>query len=68
MSLFSAEALVRQGYYTAVEQRAHYAAGINRGLVKSRPRRDQVYPTMRLVQWNFYLEAACCASIPARPG
>ena len=55
-SLFSAEALQRQGYYTAAEHRAHYAAGINRVLLKNRPRRDQVYGTIRLIQWNFYLE------------
>ena len=55
-SLFSAEALARQGYYTSADQRGHYAAGINRSLVKSRPRSDQYYRILKLIQFNFYME------------
>jgi hypothetical protein len=56
VSLFSGEALERKGYYTEAGLRTHYASGINRVLLNNRPRRDQVYQTMRLIQWNFFLE------------
>ena len=56
VSTFSGEALERQGYYTKAGLRTHYASGINRVLLKNRPRRDQVYGTMILIQWNFFLE------------
>jgi hypothetical protein len=56
VSLFVAEALHKSGYYTAEQFRAVYAGGINRVLQNNRPRRDQPYNTMQLMQWNFYLE------------
>jgi hypothetical protein len=33
-----------------------YAGGILRVLQNNRPRRDQPYNTMQLMQWNFFLE------------
>jgi Zincin-like metallopeptidase len=57
VSLFVAEALHRQGYYTAEQLRSVYASGINRVLQNNRPRRDQPYNTMQLMQWNFFLES-----------
>ncbi len=56
VSLFVAEALHKQGYYTDVQLRSVYAGGILRVLQNNRPRRDQPYNTMQLMQWNFYLE------------
>ncbi len=56
VSLFVAEALHKQGYYTAGQLRAVYANGINRVLQNNRPRREQPYNTMQLMQWNFFLE------------
>jgi len=56
VSLFVGESLHRQGYYDDVKLRALYATGIYRALVDARPRRDQVYETMQLMQWNFFLE------------
>jgi hypothetical protein len=56
VSLFVAEALRKQGYYTADQLRALYASGINRVLQNNKPRRDQPYNTMQLMQWNFFLE------------
>ena len=56
VSTFSGEALQRQAYYTEAGLRSHYAYGIKRVLLKNRPRRDQVYPTMVLIQWNFFGE------------
>lgn len=56
VSLFTAEALQKSGYYTRDQLRAVYAAGIRRVLQSNRPRRSQPYNTMQLMQWNFYLE------------
>jgi hypothetical protein len=56
VSLFVAEALRKQGYYTAEQLRSVYASGILRVLQNNRPRRDQPYNTMELMQWNYFLE------------
>jgi hypothetical protein len=56
VSLFVARALQKQGYYTANQLGAVYAGGINRVLQNNKPRRDQPYNTMQLMQWNFFLE------------
>ncbi|HEX8652461.1 MAG TPA: hypothetical protein VF708_16725 [Pyrinomonadaceae bacterium] len=56
VSLYVAAALHKQGYYTAAQLRSVYANGINRVLQNNRPRRDQPYNTMQLMQWNFFLE------------
>lgn len=56
VSLFVAEALQKQGYYTKEQLRSVYASGILRVLQNNKPRRDQPYNTMQLMQWNFFLE------------
>jgi hypothetical protein len=56
VSLFVAESLHKQGYYNDQQLRAVYASGINRVLQNNRPRRDQPYNTMQLMQWNFFME------------
>lgn len=56
VSLFVAEALRKQGYYTDAQLRAVYASGILRVLQNNKPRRDQAYNTMQLMQWNFFME------------
>ena len=56
VSLYVAEALRKQGYYTDAQLRAVYASGVNRVLQNNRPRRDQPYNTMQLMQWNFLVE------------
>lgn len=56
VSLYVAEALRKQGYYTAAQLRSLYASGINRVLQNNKPRREQPYNTMQLMQWNFFLE------------
>jgi hypothetical protein len=55
-ALFVGAALRAQGYYDDAGLRALYAAGIWRALVHNRPRRDQTYGTMMLMQWNFFLQ------------
>jgi hypothetical protein len=56
VSLFVAEALRTQGYYTDAQLRSVYASGINRVLLNNKPRRTQPYNMMQLMQWNFFLE------------
>ncbi len=56
VSLFAAEALHKQGYYNDEQFRSIYAGGILRVLQNNRPRRDQPYNTMQLMQWNYFLE------------
>ena len=56
VSLFVAEALHKQGYYNDTQLRSVYAGGILRVLQNNKPRRDQPYNTMQLMQWNFFLE------------
>jgi hypothetical protein len=56
VSLFVAEALRQQGYYNDGQLRSVYASGILRVLQNNKPRRDQPYQTMQLMQWNFFLE------------
>ena len=56
VSLFTAEALQKQGYYTKDQLRAVYASGIRRVLQTAQPRRSQPYQTMQVMQWNFFME------------
>jgi hypothetical protein len=56
VSLFVVPALGGNNYYTDAQQRAVYASGILRVLQNNKPRRDQPYNTMQLMQWNFFLE------------
>ncbi len=65
VSLFVAEALRKQGYYTDAQLRSLYAGGILRVLQNNKPRRDQPYNTMQLMQWNFFLEHGLLKFDPA---
>jgi hypothetical protein len=65
VSLFVAEALRKQGYYTDDQLRSVYASGILRVLQNNRPRRDQPYNTMQLMQWNFFLQNGLLTFDPA---
>ena len=56
VSLFAGEALRSRGYFTAEQLRSHYASGIFRTLQNNRPRRDQPYQTMQLMQFNWFLD------------
>jgi hypothetical protein len=56
VSLFVAEALHKQRHYTDAQLRSVYAGGVLRVLQNNKPRRDQPYNTMQLMQWNFFLE------------
>jgi hypothetical protein len=56
IALFVAEILQGRGFLDQDQLRSVYANGVLRVLQNNRPRRDQVYATMQLMQWNFFLE------------
>jgi hypothetical protein len=56
VSLHVGPALRKRGYYDDAGLRGIYASGIFRVLQNNRPRRDQPYQTMQLMQWNFFLD------------
>jgi hypothetical protein len=56
VALFAARQLHERGLFDDVRLRGVYADGIRRVLQKNRPRRDQPYQTMQLIQWNWFLE------------
>jgi hypothetical protein len=56
VSLFAARMLHERGFHDDARLRAIYADGIRRVLQKTRPRREQAYQTMQLIQWNWFLD------------
>lgn len=55
VALYLVPALRQRGYYDDAKARAVYASGIMRVLQNNKPRRDQPYQTMQLMQWNAFL-------------
>lgn len=56
VSLHAAPTLLDIGYYDEAGLRAHYADGIRRTLQVVRPRPEQPYQNMQLIQFNFFME------------
>jgi hypothetical protein len=56
VSLTSARILNQRGRLTDAQLRGIYASGIRRVLQKNRPRREQPYQTMQLIQWNWFMD------------
>ena len=56
VSLTSARILHDRGRLTDAQLRGIYASGVRRVLQKNRPRREQPYQTMQLIQWNWFME------------
>lgn len=56
VSSFSAPRLESSGRYSEADVRGIYAAGVLRVLQDVRPRQDQPYQTMQLMQWNWLLD------------
>ncbi len=65
VSLFVARELRRRNYYTADQLRAVYASGILRVLQNNKPRREQPYNMMQLMQWNWFLDRGVLKFDPA---
>jgi hypothetical protein len=64
VSMYLGKALRERGFYDDTTLRQLYASGIQRVLQVVRPRRDQPYQTMQLMQFNYYLEQGL---LEARP-
>jgi hypothetical protein len=56
VSLFAGRELRARGYFTETQLRSHYASGIYRTLQNNKPRREQPYNMMQLMQWNWFLD------------
>jgi len=56
VSLTSARILNQRGRLTDAQLRGIYASGVRRVLQKNRPRREQPYQTMQLIQWNWFMD------------
>jgi hypothetical protein len=56
VSLHAAPTLLEIGYYDDAGLRAHYADGIRRTLQVVRPRPEQPYQSMQLMQFNYFME------------
>jgi hypothetical protein len=56
VSLFVAKELRRRNYYTDEQLRAVYASGILRMLQNNKPRREQPYNMMQLMQMNWFMD------------
>ena len=56
VSLFAGRELRARGYFTDGQLQSHYASGILRVLQNNRPRREQPYNMMQVMQWNWFLD------------
>lgn len=56
ISLFAVPHLLETGFYDEQTARSVYASGIRRILLKNKPRREQDYNTMKLIQFNWFIE------------
>lgn len=65
VALYAAPGLQKKGYYSPAQLRSLYADGIRRTLQRVKPRRDQPYQTMQLMQMNYFLENGVLTFDPA---
>ena len=65
VSLFLGKELRRRDYYSADQLRALYASGISRTLQNNKPRREQPYNMMQLMQFNWFLDRGVLSFDPA---
>jgi hypothetical protein len=54
VALFAADLLQKSGTYSDTEMVSVYASGINRMMLDAKPRREQAYQTMELMQFNWF--------------
>jgi hypothetical protein len=65
VSLFVGRELRARSYFTAAQLTSHYASGILRVLQNNKPRREQPYNMMELMQWNWFLDRGVLRFDPA---
>jgi hypothetical protein len=56
VSLFVGRELRARNYFTESQLISHYASGIRRVLQNNKPRREQPYNMMQVMQWNWFLD------------
>ncbi len=56
VSLFAAPLLHKAGIYSEHDMVSVYASGINRMFQDAKPRREQAYNTMQLMQFNWFID------------
>ena len=56
VSLSAARILHQRRQFSDAQLQGVYASGIRRVLQKNRPRREQPYQTMQLIQWNWFMD------------
>jgi hypothetical protein len=61
VSIFVADGLHKRGYHTDEQLRGVYGAGILRVLNETKPRRDDPYATMQLMQFNYFMQGGVIA-------
>jgi len=65
VSLYAAPKLRAIAYHDDDGLRAHYADGIRRTLQNVKPRPQQAYQNMQLMQFNYYMESGLLEANPA---
>jgi hypothetical protein len=65
VSLFVGRELNKRGYFTDAQLRSHYASGVLRMLQNNKPRREQPYNMMQLMQWNWFMDKGAIGFDPA---
>jgi hypothetical protein len=65
VSLFAIPLLQKAGVYTEHDAISVYASGINRTLQDAKPRREQAYQTMELMQFNWFYDKGVFEIEPA---
>jgi hypothetical protein len=61
VSMFLADGLNKRGYHTDAQLRGVYGAGILRVFNETKPRRDDPYTTMQLMQFNYFMQGGVIA-------
>jgi hypothetical protein len=56
VAMHAVPALQEEGYYSAEQAHAVYAAGIQRMIKRARPKMSQAHQTGHLIQWNWFLD------------
>ena len=64
VALYAVPALRKSGYYDDAMARSVYASGIHRTIQNVKPRRDQPYQTMMLIQFNWFLDKGLVSADP----
>jgi hypothetical protein len=68
VALHVAQRLERNGVYDSQDRISLYASGVHRVVLDAKPRRDQPYQTMQLMQFNHFVERGVIFFDPVNQG